>query len=314
MPEASLHRPIVILGAPRSGTSLLQRILRGCDGCGSVAAESAHIWRRYTHPRKFDWAGEGWDPDEIDARECARIHRRFQRSMLPAATWRRIDAARVVERQRRLHLPRWLLRAGYTSVVAARNAWRPGNGDLRLVEKSVHAGLWPGLPARVFPDATFVHVVRAPAPTMASMRRGWRDHDRFRSYRLPEPLSLPDCAVRDWCFPLPAGWRDYVARPLADVVAFQWCSVQRSIRDYLADDQVTSIQVRLEDLVADPAGELTRLAEFLGLPWDDHLQGFATDLPRVNAGAREDDAPAAAAIGDPALAAEVERLARELGD
>ena len=43
------------------------------------------------------------------------------------------------------------------------------------------------------------------------------------------------------------------------------------------------MRVHLEDLTSDPRLQLERLAEILGLDWNDYLEGFANGLPVVNA-------------------------------
>lgn len=311
MSSDGLKAPVMILGAPRSGTSLVQRILRGCEGCCAVAAESQHIWQRYTHPSRFDWKGESCDPTEIDQPERARIRRQFARAALPASLWRRVDAGRVVERQRRVGLPRWLLELGYTGLLAAKNVAGPPGKGLRLVDKSVHAGLWPTLVHRVFPEAMFVHVVRGPQATLSSMCQAWLEPGRFSTYRVPGGLRIPDCDERDWNLPLPMGWHDYTARRLDDIVAFQWCAVQTSILEYLSAVNVPAIRVRLEDLVADPRTEIERITTFANLAWDDHLEGFATALPRVNAGSGGSGRDWQSS--DAVLSTEVSRIAQELG-
>lgn len=268
---------------------------------------------RYSHPSRFGWIGESWEPGEIDSTACGRIRRDIRRRVLPASVWRRVDSARVVERQRALRLPSWVLNGTYSSFVAARNALESRSRSYRLVEKSVHAGLWPGLPARVFPDATLVHVVRDPWRTLASMERGWHDWQRFRAYRLPEALRIPDCASPEWCFPLPRGWQSVIDRRLAEVVAFQWCAIQGAILDHIKSSDAPSITLRLEDLAADPKRELRSLAAALGLPWDGHLEGLATDLPQVNAGQSYHAPIGREAIRDPALLAEIEGLADRFG-
>jgi len=98
------------------------------------------------------------------------------------------------------------------------------------------------------------------------------------------------------------------------VVAFQWCSIQAAILEYLDHTERGGIRVRLEDLVTDPGSELRRLATALHLPWDDHLESCAADLPKVNAGKSGGTRFDHTVIGDPELRAEVQRLADRFAD
>lgn len=314
LPNEDFKKPVMILGAPRSGTSLLHRILRGCAGCSAVASEAQGIWRRYTHPSGNAWRGEGWDPAALGEPRRQGIRQAFAVQALPAVIWRRLDRAGIVAKQRRLQLPDWASRFAYRSWLATRRATHSPAWGSRLVEKSVHAGLWPDLVEYVFPDIRFVHLVRDPTSTIESIMRGWREPRRFETYRLPRELAIRDCEAKKWNFILPAGWENHIHGPLADIAAFQWVSIQQRILSYCTASDAPYLQVRLEDLVTSPSLELARIADFCGLPWDDQLEAYSHDLPRVNADDRVGwrDEPWGQCT-DTRLLEEVEALARSFG-
>src|SRR5436190_2177210 len=51
-------RPILIVGMPRSGTTMLFHVLRACETLGSRPSEGHNIWRRFHHPRKSEWTSD----------------------------------------------------------------------------------------------------------------------------------------------------------------------------------------------------------------------------------------------------------------
>ncbi|WP_081621784.1 sulfotransferase [Thioalkalivibrio sp. ALE11] len=277
------QRPVIILGAPRSGTSLMHRILRGLPGSVSTARESGEIWGPRTHPEHFEWRGE-MAPGAVPEEEVAQIHRELARAALPAALWRRADASDVSARQREGGRIARLAAPAYRAVVRARGQLWRSTLKRRLVDKSVHNGLWTELLERCFPDARFVHIVREPEATLASMRDGWLDPDRFFTYKVPGGLGIPDYPHQHWNFPLPEGWESVRDAPLAVVVAFQWRRIQEGILGLESRvPRERFLRVRLEDLSMEPRRVLGEVAQFLNLEDGEGLRRYADGLPVVNA-------------------------------
>ncbi|WP_018716299.1 sulfotransferase family protein [Arhodomonas aquaeolei] len=281
--DLRFHAPVMILGAPRSGTSLLHRILRGHPGFVSTARESQPVWEPLTEPSRHDWAGEQ-APGDLQSGDIDGIHRQLARLALPADVWRRADARDVVAKQQNPILSRWVLRPGYRALVMARALrWRSTLHSW-LVDKCVHSGLWPELLETAFPDARYIHIVRDPADTMRSMVSGWLNPDRFFTWEPPQGLAIPDYPFTRWNFPLPPGWQEVRDRPLAEVVAFQWRAMQEGILGLESRTPTERfLRVRLENLNARPRETIEQIAAFLQLPWSDYLETFAGRVPVVNA-------------------------------
>jgi hypothetical protein len=68
----SYSRPILIVGMPRSGTTMVFHILRASDALGSRPSEGHNIWRRFHHPRKSDW-----NSDHVGAGQVRWGERRY---------------------------------------------------------------------------------------------------------------------------------------------------------------------------------------------------------------------------------------------
>lgn len=304
-----ITEPVIIIGAPRSGTSLMQQILRGHGAFASVAKESQAIWGPYTDPAGNGWAGEGPASGTIDPAAVAAIRQAFDESVLPAKVWRWWERVAVL----RSGAPPAVRRAfdaayaGATGVLRAARRGRAGRPSVRrLADKSVHAGLWLDLVDQVFPDARYVYMQRDGRDTVASMLRGWLDPHRFFTYRPPVPLEIPGYPHTEWNFPLPPGWREYVAEPLERVVAFQWRAIHEAIQVHFAVPERAGrvLPVKLEALAARPEAELRRISDFVGVDWNRYLARSASRLPVVNAGG-------AVAADDP-VAAMVERVRPEI--
>ena len=112
------------------------------------------------------------------------------------------------------------------------------------------------------PDVRFVRVVRDPRRAVASLATAWRS-GRFAS----EP-DLPGWWGEPWSFPLIPGWPELAGKPLHEVAAVQWFTIDALVRDDLAGvDPGRVVTVRFEDLIADPGAELARVTGELGVEW-----------------------------------------------
>lgn len=65
-------RPILVVGCPRSGTTLLLEALLRSDRLGSVHNEGHILWQPHHHPRD-----RGWDSDALGAGDVTERERRY---------------------------------------------------------------------------------------------------------------------------------------------------------------------------------------------------------------------------------------------
>jgi hypothetical protein len=83
------RRPVFILGAPRSGTSLLFHLLRSSPDLGSLPGEGHNVWRAFHHPRRSGWQSDAIGPGAV----------RFgERRFVNAYFYSYVDTDRFVEK------------------------------------------------------------------------------------------------------------------------------------------------------------------------------------------------------------------------
>ncbi len=223
-----LARPIVIVSAPRAGSSLLFETLSLARGLWTVGGESHDVIEGLDAltPAAHGWHSNRLTAADADPDTVVRLTERFLKQM----------------RSRTGRLPTSRDRA------------------IRLLEKTPRNALRIPFFAAAFPHASFVFLHRDAKDTVASMLEGWRS-ERYVSYR-----QLPGWTGRPWSFLLVPGWATLSARPLAELVACQWASTSRIMLDDLAALPHERWEVcRYDRLVADPAAEIGRLAAALGI-------------------------------------------------
>lgn len=235
--------PIFVVGAGRSGTTLLRAML---DAHPHIAiGPENHLIQGLCAHRDHQWA-----------------------SLAPA-----LGAGGVSE---------GLLDRSYRAAVHALMSGL-GGGKPRVGDKSPENSRHIGLLARWFPRARFIHIVRDGRDVVASLlRQSWR----FADTGEPMPICQSPEAAATY-------WRDTVARA----------------RCGLARAPGRAITVRYEELVHDPEGQLRRVLDFLGEPFD------AAVLRPAGPGARlPGHESSSAAVAEPIQVGAIGRWRHELDD
>ncbi len=280
-----VREPILIVGSPRSGTTLLGELL--------ARHPDVAYWEE---PRPIWSQGNAWrDDDRLTAADLTpsiarRIDHRFADCLAKSGRTRFAEKTP----SNTLRLP--FLRALYPDarlVHLVRDSRAVVHSMFRMLEKTPDGGRvlarlretpWRDLPALV-PIA----VRDVIGPRISGNRR------------------------KPWWGPRPPGWRDWLELPAPVMLARQWRSLVSVARDELRAEFPESqwIEFRYEDFVADPETGLRRFGETTGLAIDDAF--LAGALPtirddRVDAWKADLDRETVAAIEG-----ETSDLLRELG-
>lgn len=246
--EGALDRPIFVIGAGRSGTTLFFRLLAEHPELAWISNWSNRF------PRS------GWALAAARLRHASLLRRLGEHPLRPRpvegyAPWTACFAgfarpARDLTPQDADDEVAGCLRAMVGRHLAAQ-------GRERFVAK--YTG-WPriGFLDRVFPSARYVHVLRDGRAVAASLLRvgfweGWRGPEHWRWGPLP-----PDDAAL------------YESEGRSPVVlaGLQWKLLVRSIRDAGVGAGARYTEVRYEELLREPVRLVSRVARWAGLPED----------------------------------------------
>jgi len=217
-------RALFIVGCPRSGTTWVQLLM--AQHAGVATAPETQIFAYYLEQFERQWRHELAGRDR-GGQGGAGLSRLLSQPDFDALC--RLVACTVLEK------------------IAARNP----SAEI-LVEKSPKHALTASMIRRVLPEARFLHVIRDPRDTAASVM----------------------AAGRSWG----SGWAPQSAVGAARL----WLSSLEGA--YQVADGPGYREVRYEDMRADPVAELHGIAEWLGLSWsaEDRAAAVAAcDLPRL---------------------------------
>jgi hypothetical protein len=154
---------------------------------------------------------------------------------------------------------------------------RPISNDahLRFLEKTPKNALRIPFFDRIFPDALFIFLWRDPRENLGSIIDAWRS-GKWKTYNGLDGFEGP------WSLLLPPGWRALNVRPLEEIASYQWESANRIVLDDLAalpSERWTAVQYA--ELISNPRVTVQRLCAFAEIEFDDALaQRVAAPLHR----------------------------------
>jgi Sulfotransferase family len=204
------------------------------------------------------------------------------RSSPHLAHWRPSEAHEVWEADYHPARRGWdsnVLRRSDLSPEAARRIRRSfylvAGNQLRLIDKTPRNVLRIDFVDAVFPNGLFVFLKRDGRENVNSLINAWRSL-RYRTYRLPEPHSIPGVDSSWWKFVLYPGWREDRNGPLEEVCAKQWLASNEHMLEAQRDLEPSRwIEVRYEDLVEDPVSEVEKIFGFAGVSFDEEVRSRA---------------------------------------
>lgn len=247
MPRPRFTRPVFIVSAPRSGSTLLFETLQRHPGLWTLGDESHAEIENIPGLSPRD---RGYDSNSLSAADATP---EIRDALFANFALQLRDHAGV----------RWITSDAQRSQ------------ELRMLEKTPKNALRIPFLDALFPDALFLFLYRDAAANLGSMLDAWQS-GRFVTY-----ADLPGWSGPPWSLLLPPGWRQLAGRSLADVVAHQWRSANASILEALSALPKTRWRVLdYATLTGDSAGVSERAVEFLGLGAEPALrQSLDSGLP-----------------------------------
>lgn len=226
------ERPVFIVAAPRSGSTLLFETLAMADGLWTLG-------------------GEGGVQVETIAR-LAPQSLGVDSNRLTAAQLTPAIAAQ--------------LKANYAADLrtADQTFWRdPGKAvseRVRFLEKTPKNALRIPFFKALFADAKFIFLQRDAKANISAIIEAWRS-GKFVTYS-----NLPGWKGMPWSLLLTPGWREVNGAPLGKIATRQWIETNSIILEDLAQLAPEDwCSVRYEDLLADAPGTVARLCAFAGV-------------------------------------------------
>jgi hypothetical protein len=229
----NLERPIFIVAAPRSGSTLLFETLAVSPSLCTLGGEAHWLVEGIAELRP---GADGVESNRLLAEHATDA---------VAAEVDRMLVKRMVDANQR--------------PVAT-------NSPLRWLEKTPKNALRIPFFDRLYGDALFVFLWRDPRENLSSIMEAWKAR-RWVTYPRLEGWDGP------WSMLLPPGWRDLKGHPLQEVAAAQWEITNRTaLSDLRTLPAQRWMSLRYSELVANPKPAVERICGFAGIEFDSALE------------------------------------------
>jgi len=249
-PPTKFDRPVFIVSAPRSGSTLLFESIAASEDLCTVG-------------------GEGHGHIESIASLVPR-NRGFDSNRLTEKDVTESIAAQV--RANYLHS----LRDFRGQLLSNMSGGIPKS--VRFLEKTPKNALRIPFLKTIFPDAKFIFLHRDAPANISSIIEAWSSGSFVTYPKLEGWQGAP------WSLLLIPGWRELLGADPARIALRQWTTTNAIILDDL--EKLPSndwCPVRYEDFLADPASTLERLSTFIGVPYGTGLRAVAANPLRQSA-------------------------------
>lgn len=242
-------RPVFIISAPRSGSTLLFETLSGNSNFWTLGEECHTIYRAIP---SLDPVNNNFDSGALTRKQATP------------------ETGNIV-------------RAGFTMYLRNHEGMRflqtPENlrpKKVRFLEKTPRNSLNIPFLNKIFPEASYIFLIRDAPSNINSMIEAWEVGLLDGSFVTFNNLQGWD--RKHWCMLLPSGWRNLNGHTLAEIAAFQWKSCNEIIMNDLKEiPKARKTFIRYEDFISNPKKEIERLIKFSDIKPDQNKLNLIKD-------------------------------------
>ena len=235
-----LERPVFIMAAPRSGSTLLFETLARAKSLFSIGDESHGLIEQFPglRPERKPQPSNLLVASDVSANLREELNKAFLHALVDR------NGARVISND---------------SVDSGQLIPR------RMIEKTPKNILRIPFFNALYPDAQFIYLYRNPLQNISSIIDGWRS-GHFVTYP-----GLQVAAGR-WSFLLPPGWEKHKQAKLESMAAWQWTvSHQHAIEQLSKLDSNRIFCLNYDYFLQNSAESVKQLCLFMGIEYDTEL-------------------------------------------
>jgi len=228
-------RPVFIVAAPRSGSTLLFETLACASQLHSIGGESHSIFESLNSLNPIHPAGC----------ESNRLTEEHVSPIISEA-----------------------IRRGFASLLQDREGNFVEIGDvnrIRLLDKLPKNSLRIPFLRAVFPDALFIYLYRNPWHSISSMIEAW-DSGQWVTY----PNIMAE--GKPWSLLLPPNWQELCKQPIASICANQWVAANEFITSDISTIGIDRcLTINYDDLTKNTHKTTQAICDFLNIKMDQYL-------------------------------------------
>lgn len=283
----NIKKPVIIIGCPRSGTTLLFTILTQSPELYSLYRESWNVYREgYKQGLLNPDAEDDVIPESAATKELIELFRdefhKYSVNNEALAFW---TANHYRLRFLSAHMPVPNLLAPVFKSINAMSK----KEDYRLLEKTPRNCFRVGFMNKIFPDAKFVFISRDAKSNISSLIEGWkRNAGRIKHQRYPEintEFNFNNFDYAKWEYVLPPEWKQYNGKSLEETCANQWVKSNEYALEGLSKIESERVmKIKYEDLTANGGETVKSICNFIEIDYSGKIKDYAEKPPVVSTG------------------------------
>lgn len=282
-----IHKPVIIIGAPRSGTTILFRTLAQHEDLWHLPTESHGVLEGPFKPDILKYESNRVTAENLNAKLKNELLQNFYDGAINlnkvySDVNKIFSANSVIEKINH----KILLKLALLSRLKKKSS-------IRFLEKTPKNSLRVSMMNELFPDAIFVWLIREPLGNIRSIFNGWHasekvgmfNFSRYSSagYPVMSELGLTDTNEKMWRFLLPPHWEDLKFKTTLDAAILQYYSALYYANEdfkHINNDRI--IKIDYTSFVKEPQQDIQHILEKAELRNSDNVDKFVRNLPRVN--------------------------------
>ncbi len=281
--ELIIKKPVIIIGCPRSGTSLLFTILSTSSHLWSLYRESTDIWENFYRFTGKEFKNEVLTHEDLNEESKNFLLKEFHRYSFNNYYLGYFLREYILKKSslKTLSIPITEANLLYKNLLVK---------EYRLVEKTPKNCFRISFINKLFDDCKFIFLKRDGRSNINSLIEGWRTNGKYVRMKDPSiPLKIKGYDGTGWKFLMPPDWESYINKPLEEVCAFQWISSNITALEGLKEiEEKRKYTISYEELSSDTYSTIKKLCNFIEIPFSGNLRKMAEKPPEVNFVTRPD--------------------------
>jgi len=279
-----VKKPIFIISCPRSGSSLLFKVLSESKELWSSYRESHYFWKSFlSEPR---------DPIfsmSLNASDFKEKDREYLENLYHLNTFNDEFSGELT----RILFFREKLKPLFNSYLSLNKLIKKhliNLKDYRIIDKTPPNVFRVPFIDKLFPDAKYIFLTRDAKTNISSLIDAWLSEGNLFSFKFREfyeynsRLNIEGYSGKVWKFLNPPGWEDYLSgKSIEEVCAFQWLSAnEHALNAFSEMPSEKYLHVRYEDLLADRFNGIQSLCEFCEIEFSKEIKDMIDKDPKVS--------------------------------
>lgn len=273
----NIIKPVIILGAPRSGANLLFDLLGSSKYLWSLYREGSDIWNNFYKFKKMELNNDLLTDENLDEESKVFINSEFHKYSINNDLLAYIIQNHLYPNEN-MH---GILNFVYKSNLFYKKLFAR---EYRLVEETPANCFRVSFLNKLFNDCKFIFFKRDGRANVYSLIEGWQA--RHRHIRLKSPpvkVKIDGYDGSSWKFVLPPGWEEYANKSLPEVAAFQWITSNSYALEALKEiPEDRKIIISYEEF-NDKTFEVTKkLTHFMDIHFSKNLRDLSRGYEKAN--------------------------------